>query len=91
MVRARSTVENTRSLLFNLFSDDRDAVTAEESDGDSAAETETETETEAEADGAQTPASTVSTPRARAGVTTDVDCIYENTIVAIGERFGGVL
>lgn len=89
MVRARSTVENTRSLLFNLFSDDRDAVTAEESDGDSAAETETETE--AEADGAQTPASTVSTPRARAGVTTDVDCIYENTIVAIGERFGGVL
>lgn len=75
LVRARSTVENTRALMFNLLSEDRDAVTEVDEDEDG--------------EGAETP-SVPSTPRT-GGRNTDVDRIYENTIVAIGERFGGVM
>lgn len=79
LVRARSTVENTRALMFNLLGEDRDAVTEVDEDTD---------EDEDEDEGGMR--SVASTPLTGGG-NTDVDRIYENAIVAIGQRFGGVM
>lgn len=83
LVRCRSTVENSRALMFSLLGG-RDASTVGE-EGESEAESGTEDE------GAGTPGSVVSAPRAGGSSNTDVDRIYENTVVAIGERLGGVI
>lgn len=73
MVRCRSTVESTRSLLFRLlgdaFEDDPGLGGEEDEDEDEDQEDE---------------------PRAtrQRNVNTEVDRVYENTIIAIGNRLG---
>ncbi|SPN99499.1 uncharacterized protein DNG_02351 [Cephalotrichum gorgonifer] len=78
VVRCRSTVENTRALMFNLLGDGATEVGSEDDD---------DSETDGPDEDGGTPA-----PRAAAGtINTDVDRIYENTLIVIGERLGGVL
>lgn len=82
LVRCQSTVENTRALMFSLIGD----TTAEEEQAD-----EDDEESEPDGGGGETPASVMAASRDGTSINTDVDRIYENSVVAIGERFGGVL
>lgn len=84
LVRCQSTVENTRALMFSLLGN-----TMAEEEGDE--EEEDGDESGPDGGAGATPASVMAASRDGASINTDVDRIYENSIVAIGERFGGVL
>lgn len=73
--------------MFSLLGD----TAAEEEEEEDVDEDEDGDESGLDGGGGETPASVTAASRDGASINTDVDRIYENSVVAIGERFGGVL